>query len=185
MRFSSGPPAGPEPGAGTGPDLRSAGRGGTGVGAAVYLAVYRKGDVERLAVTDDPESSSGARWADFRTAAGAHAIGQCLLAQLDQVSSREHHARHPVPLITPFSVRSQDELRHCLDTVRCHRGSFLVRTYAQGTACSALPVQVGAAAGASALSLRTDELRRLRSVTDRLRRMAEATLTTLAFSVSI
>ncbi|MCL7489942.1 IclR family transcriptional regulator C-terminal domain-containing protein [Streptomyces sp. MCA2] len=111
--------------------------------------------------------------------------GQCLLAQLDQVSSREHHARHPVPLITPFSVRSQDELRHCLDTVRCHQGSFLVRTYAQGTACSALPVQVGAAAGASALSLRTDELRRLRSVTDRLRRMAEATLTTLAFSVSI
>jgi len=153
--------------------------------AAVYFAVYREGEVEVVAVTDDPARPPVVEWVDFRTTAHAHAIGQCLLAQLDEATRKEHLARHPVQSITPFSVRTEDDLLHRLDTVRRGHAAYERQEYALGTVCAAIPVQVGAAAATLAVSLPVDELRRLRSVTDRLRKMAEATLTTLAFSISI
>ncbi len=158
---------------------------GRELGAAVYFAVYREGEVEVVAVTDDPARPPVTEWVDFRATAHAHAIGQCLLAQLDEATRREHLARHPVQSITPFSVRTEDDLLHRLDTVRRGQVAYERQEYALGTVCSALPIQVGAAAATLAVSLPVDELRRLRSVTDRLRKMAEATLTTLAFSISI
>ncbi|MEU9118675.1 helix-turn-helix domain-containing protein [Streptomyces sp. NPDC048506] len=153
--------------------------------AAVYFAVYREGEVEMVAVTDDPERPPVEEWADFRTTAHAHAIGQCLLAQLDEASRKEHLSRYPVQSITPFSMRTEGDLLHRLDTVR--RGQVAVerQEYALGTVCSAIPIQVGAAAATLGVSLPSHELHRLRSVTERLRKMAETALTTLAFSISI
>ncbi len=153
--------------------------------AAVYFAVYRAGEVEVVAVSDDPERPPVEEWVDFRTTAHAHAIGQCLLAQLDDASRKEHLARYPVQSITPFSVRSEDDLLHRLDAVRRQNVAYEYQEYALGTVCSAIPIQVGAAAATLAVSLPVDEAHRLRSVTNRLRRMAEKTLTTLAFSISI
>ncbi|MFI0712623.1 IclR family transcriptional regulator [Streptomyces inhibens] len=158
---------------------------GRELGAAVYFAVYREGEVEVVAVTDDPERPPVEEWVDFRTTAHAHAIGQCLLAQLDEASRKEHLARHPVQSITPFSVRSEDDLLHRLDTVRRDHVAYERQEYALGTVCAAILIQVGAAAATLAVSLPAEELHRLRSVTDRLRKMAEAALTTLAFSISI
>lgn len=153
--------------------------------AAVYFAVYREGEVDVVAVTDDPERPPVEEWVDFRTTAHAHAIGQCLLAQIDEASRREHLSRYPVQSITPFSVRTEDDLVHRLDTVRRGQVAYERQEYALGTVCSAIPLQVGAAAATLAVSLPAGELHRLRSVTDRLRKMAESPLTTLAFSISI
>ncbi|AOP50820.1 transcriptional regulator [Streptomyces lydicus] len=153
--------------------------------AAVYFAVYREGEVDVVAVTDDPERPPVEEWADFRTTAHAHAIGQSLLAQIDEASRREHLSRYPVQSITPFSVRTEDDLLHRLDTVRRGQVAYESQEYALGTVCAAIPLQVGAAAATLAVSLPADELHRLRSVTARLRKMAESTLTTLAFSISI
>ncbi len=76
-------------------------------GAAVYVAVYREGEVEVVATTDDPARPPVEEWADFRSTAHAHAIGQCLLAQLDEATRKEHPARYPVQAMTPFSVPSE------------------------------------------------------------------------------
>ncbi|MCB5912235.1 IclR family transcriptional regulator [Streptomyces pinistramenti] len=153
--------------------------------AAVYFAVYREGEVELLAVSNAPGRPPVEEWVDFRATAHAHAIGQCLLAQLDEAARKEHLSRYPVQSITPFSVRTEDDLLHRLDTVRRCQVAYEHQEYALGTVCSAIPVQVGSAVAALAVSLPAGELHRLRSVTDRLRKMAEATLTTLAFSISI
>ncbi|MGW2630294.1 IclR family transcriptional regulator [Streptomyces chattanoogensis] len=153
--------------------------------AAVYFAVYREGEVEVVAVSDDPERPPVEEWADFRATAHAHAIGQCLLAQLDEATRREHLARYPVQSVTPFSVRTEDDLLFRLDTVRRGQVAYEEQEYALGTVCSAIPVQVGSVVAALAVSLPAHELHRLRNVTDRLRTMAETTLTTLAFSISI
>ncbi|MEU5210957.1 IclR family transcriptional regulator C-terminal domain-containing protein [Streptomyces sp. NPDC020742] len=158
---------------------------GRELGAAVYFAVYREGEVEVVAVSDDPGRPSVEEWVDFRSTAHAHAIGQCLLAQLDEAARREHLSRYPVQSTTPFSVRSEGELLYRLDTVRRCQVAYERQEYALGTVCSAIPVQVGAAAATLAVSLPVSELHRLRSVTDRLRIKAEAALTTLAFSISI
>ncbi|GAB7032214.1 IclR family transcriptional regulator C-terminal domain-containing protein [Streptomyces sp. NPDC021749] len=158
---------------------------GRELGAAVYFAVYREGEVEVVAVTDDPERPPVEEWVDFRSTAHAHAIGQCLLAQLDDATRKEHLARYPLQSITPFSLCTEGDLLRRLDTVRRGQAAYECQEYALGTVCAAIPVQVGAAVAALAISLPAEELHRLRSVTDRLRKMAEATLTTLAFSISI
>lgn len=158
---------------------------GRELNAAVYFAVYRDGEVDVVAVSDDPLRPPVEEWVDFRTTAHAHAIGQCLLAQLDEPTRKEHLSRYPVQSITPFSMRSEDDLLHRLDTVRRGNVAFERQEYALGTVCSAIPIQVGSAAAALAVSLPAEELHRLRSVTERLRIMAESTLTTLAFSISI
>ncbi|MDT0455605.1 hypothetical protein RM550_07615 [Streptomyces sp. DSM 41527] len=82
-------------------------------------------------------------------------------------------------------MRSADEMLHPADTVRGNHQAFTHQKYALGTARVALSAQVEAVGSVPVDSSPADELHRLRSVTDRLRKMAEAVLTTLAFSVSI
>ncbi|OKH99891.1 transcriptional regulator [Streptomyces sp. CB02923] len=158
---------------------------GKRIDAAVYFAVYREGEVEVVAATADPQRPPVEEWVDFRATAHAHAIGQCLLAQLDEQSRKDHLARHPVRSLTPHSVRCEDDLLHRLDAVRRAQVAYEQQEYALGTVCSAIPIQVGSAAATVAISLPASDAQRLHCVTDRLRRMAEATLTTLAFSISI
>ncbi|WP_052866459.1 IclR family transcriptional regulator [Streptomyces niger] len=158
---------------------------GREVGAAVYFAVYRAGEVEVLAVSDDPDRPPVAEWVDFRTTAHAHAIGQCLLAQLDEEARKDHLARYQVQSLTPHSVRSEDHLLHRLDTVRKSQLAVEREEYAVGTVCAAIPIHVGSAAATVALSLPAGEADRLPSVTEKVQRMAESTLMTLAFSISI
>lgn len=158
---------------------------GREVGAAVYFAVYREGEVEVVAVSDDPARPPVEEWADFRTTAHAHAIGQCLLAQLDEEARKDHLARHQVQSLTPHSVRSEDDLLHRLDTVRKYQLAVEREEYAVGTVCAAIPIHVGSAAATVAISLPAGEADRLPSVTEKVQRMAESTLMTLAFSISI
>ncbi|GGX05917.1 transcriptional regulator [Streptomyces noursei] len=158
---------------------------GRELGAAVYFAVYREGEVEVVAIADDAARPPVEEWVDFRSSAHTHAIGQCLLAQLDEASRKEHLARYPVQSITPFSVRSENDLLSRLATVRRGQVAYDHQEYALGTVCSAIPIRVGSAAATLAVSLPAKEVHRLQPVTDRLRKMAEGVLTTLAFSISI
>lgn len=158
---------------------------GRKVGAAIYFAIYHDGEVDVVAVSDDPLRPPVEEWADFRTTAHAHAIGQCLLAQLDEPARKDHLARHQVRSLTRNSVRSEDDLLHRLDTVRKAQLAYEHEEYALGTVCSAIPIQVGSAAATLALSLPAGEAERLPSVTEMVQRMAESTLMTLAFSISI
>ncbi|MFE7312615.1 IclR family transcriptional regulator [Streptomyces sp. NPDC057555] len=158
---------------------------GRELGAAVYFAVYREGEVEVVAITDDPARPPVEQWVDFRSTAHAHAIGQCLLAQLDEEARKEHLARYPVQSMTPFSVRSEGDLMNRLATVRRGQVAYERQEYALGTVCSAIPIRVGSAAAALAVSLPATEVHRLQTVTNRLRKKAERVLTTLAFSISI
>ncbi|MEV5593476.1 IclR family transcriptional regulator C-terminal domain-containing protein [Streptomyces sp. NPDC052496] len=87
--------------------------------------------------------------------------------------------------LTPYSVRCEGDLLRRLDAVRRAQVALEQQEYAVGTVCSAIPIQVGSAAATVAISLPASDAQRLHCVTDRLRRMEEATLTTLAFSISI
>ncbi|MFE3882679.1 hypothetical protein ACFXPQ_07110 [Streptomyces lydicus] len=124
-------------------------------------------------------------WVGFRATTPGHAIGQYLLARFDEASSEECPACRAGQAISPFSVRSVDELPRPADAVRGNHPAFAYREYVLGMACVALPAQVEVVGSVPVGSRPVGELQRLRSVTDRLRKMAEATLTTLAFSVSI
>lgn len=153
--------------------------------AAVYFAVYREGEVELSAVTSDPKRPPVEEWADFRSTAHAHAIGQCLLARLDDEPLKDHLSRYPVQAITPYTARGEGDLRHRLDAVRRTQVAYDRQEYVIGTVCSAIPIQVASAPATLAISLPAEEAGRLRVVTEQLRKMAEVTLTTLAFSISI
>ncbi|WP_324607933.1 IclR family transcriptional regulator C-terminal domain-containing protein [Streptomyces rimosus] len=110
--------------------------------------------------------------------------GQCLPAQLVEQARKDHLARCPVQPLTPCSVRTEGDLLYRLDSVCRAQVAYEQEKYAFGTVSSAIPIQVGPAAAVMAISLPAGDAQRLHCVTDRLRRMAEATLATLAFSVS-
>ncbi|MGW1890352.1 IclR family transcriptional regulator [Streptomyces sp. NPDC002004] len=155
------------------------------LGVPVYFAVYRDGDIEVLAVADTPGNPAVQEWADFRETGHAHAIGQCLLSQLDEDARRDHLDRYPVQSITPYSVRDGHTFLRRLEGQRCSRTFVERQEYALGTVCAALPVSVGHAAAAMAISLPAHQADRLLPTA----RMLEAKIgelpAGLTFSISI
>ena len=77
------------------------------IGAPVYFGMYRGGEIELVAVSDTPEAPAVREWADFRETGHAHAIGQCLLSQLDGKALGDHLDRHPLRPLTSNSVRDR------------------------------------------------------------------------------
>lgn len=71
------------------------------LGAPVYFALYRDGEIHVVDVADDPGRPAVQPWADLRATGHAHAIGQCLLGQLSEEERRDHLARHPPVGLTP------------------------------------------------------------------------------------
>ncbi|MBP0459438.1 IclR family transcriptional regulator [Streptomyces montanisoli] len=160
------------------------------VGAPVYFAVYREGEIELVSVADAPETPAVDEWADFRATGHAHAIGQCLLSQLDGATRRDHLDRYPVWSLTPHSVRSRGALLTrlaALDrTARDPLRPVIERQeYALGTVCAALPIAVGPAAATMAISVPLDREDELLPTVERLRREISTLLTSGTFSISI
>ncbi|MEV0319864.1 IclR family transcriptional regulator [Streptomyces sp. NPDC050658] len=153
------------------------------LGAAVYFATYEDGEVNLVARAEGPRTPGVEQWADFRRTAHAHAVGQCLLAQLDREARRDHLARHPVEHLTPYTYREESTLLRRLSALR--RGAPVLerRQYAAGTVCAAVPITVGTVPAAVALSLPAHLDHLLEHRSSLLQRHAESTLTTLAFSV--
>ncbi|MGW1586583.1 IclR family transcriptional regulator [Streptomyces sp. NPDC002386] len=123
------------------------------IGAPVYYAMYQAGEIEVMCVSDSRETPAVEEWADFRETGHAHAIGQCLLSQLDEEARRDHLNRYPVRSLTPYSVRDNHALLRRL--ARTPRMEPVVerQEYALGTVCAAIPITVGTTAATMAISL--------------------------------
>ncbi len=155
------------------------------VGAPVYFAVYREGEIEVVGVSDTPGSPACEEWADFRETGHAHAIGQCLLGQLDESARRDYYDRHPVEAITPYTVRDLRSLENRIGALGRMQPVIERQEYALGTVCAAIPITAGDAAATMAISLPLHQQDRLLYVVDRLRSEVGALLSTLSFSISI
>ncbi|MGW7456972.1 IclR family transcriptional regulator [Streptomyces sp. NPDC054797] len=155
------------------------------VGAPVYFAVYREGEIEVVGVSDTPSRPACEEWADFRATGHAHAIGQCLLGQLDEKTRKDHYDRHPVEAVTPHTVRDQRSLEHRIGALGRMQPVIERQEYALGTVCAAIPITAGDTAATMAISLPLHEQERLLYVVNRLRSEVGALLSTLSFSISI
>jgi DNA-binding IclR family transcriptional regulator len=155
------------------------------IGAPVYYAMYRDGEIEVLCVSDTPGSPAVEEWADFRETGHAHAIGQCLLAQLDEDVRRDHLDRYPVRSLTPYTVRDSQSLVRRLDRMRRTEQVVERQEYALGTVCAAIPITLGATAATMAISLPSHQADRLPAAARQLQTEVGRLLGSLALSISI
>ncbi|MEW2412277.1 helix-turn-helix domain-containing protein [Streptomyces sp. NPDC046866] len=155
------------------------------VGAPVYFAVFREGEIEVVGVSDTPDDPAVEEWADFRATGHAHAIGQCLLAQLDEATRKDYYDRHPVEAITAYTVRDQRALEARIASLGRMQPVMEYQEYALGTVCAAIPITAGDTAATMAISLPLHQEDRLPSVVNRLQSEVGALLSTLSFSISI
>ncbi|MFJ9540053.1 IclR family transcriptional regulator [Streptomyces sp. NPDC101225] len=155
------------------------------LGAPVYYAVYREGEIEVVCVSDTPGNPAVEEWADFRETAHAHAVGQCLLSQLDETARRDHLDRYPVRPLTPYTVRDNQALLRRLERANRREPVTERQEYALGTVCAAIPITVGTAAGTMAISLPAHQADRLVPAVEQLQREIGQLLGSLALSISI
>ncbi|GGT38071.1 transcriptional regulator [Streptomyces kurssanovii] len=155
------------------------------IGVPVYFALYREGEIDIVAVSDTPYAPAVPEWADFRETGHAHAIGQCLLGQLDESSRRDHLSRHPVQPVTPYTVRDGRTMLERLAARGSMEPVVERQEYALGTVCAAIPITLGCHAATMAISLPLDQEARLLPAVEQLRSGIGGLLGSLAFSISI
>ncbi|MEU9267757.1 IclR family transcriptional regulator C-terminal domain-containing protein [Streptomyces sp. NPDC048251] len=155
------------------------------IGVPVYYARYRDGEIEIMCVSDTPGNPAVEEWADFGETAHAHAIGQCLLSQLDEDARRDHLARYPAESITPYTVRDNHALLRRLERMRRMEPVVERQEYALGTVCAAVPITVGTTASTMAISLPAHHADRLLPAARQLQSEIGRLLGSLAISISI
>ncbi|MEV8552420.1 helix-turn-helix domain-containing protein [Streptomyces glaucescens] len=155
------------------------------IGAPVYYAIYREGEIEVMCVSDTPGNPAVEEWADFRETGHAHAIGQCLLSQLGDAARRDHLERHPVQSLTPYTVRDSRTLLQRLERLGRMEPVIERQAYALGTVCAAIPITVGATAATIAISLPCHQEDRLVPAARRLQSEIGRLPGSLALSISI
>ncbi|MFB7497332.1 IclR family transcriptional regulator [Streptomyces sp. NPDC056161] len=155
------------------------------IGVPVYYAAYREGEIEIMCISDSPGTPAVEEWADFRETGHAHAIGQCLLSQLDEAARRDHLDRHPVQSITPYTVRDDHSLLRRLERVRRMTPVAERQEYALGTVCAAIPITIGTTAATMAISVPFHQAGRLLPAVELLQAEITRHLGTLAISISI
>ncbi|MFI5756107.1 IclR family transcriptional regulator [Streptomyces sp. NPDC051569] len=155
------------------------------IGAPVYFAVYHEGEIDLVSVADSPAAPTAYEWADLRETAHAHAIGQCLLSQLDEESRLDHLDRHPVRPRTPHSVPDRSTLLERLGSLGRMEPVVERQEYALGTVCAAVPVALGSTAGAVAISVPLHQQDRLLPAVEWLHREIDSLLTAGIVSISI
>ena len=155
------------------------------IGVPVYYAVYRDGEIEVLCVADSPSTPAVEEWADFRETGHAHAIGQCLLSQLDEDARRDHLDRYPVQPLTPYTVRDNHSLLRRLERIRRMEPVTERQEYALGTVCAAIPLTLGTTAATMAISLPAHQADRLLPAARQLQAEIGALLGSLALCISM
>ncbi|MFI7499453.1 IclR family transcriptional regulator [Streptomyces sp. NPDC049687] len=131
------------------------------IGVPVYYARYHDGEIEVMCVSDTPGNPAVEEWADFRETGHAHAIGQCLLSQLDEDARRDHLDRYPVQPVTRYTVRDNHTLLGRLERIGRMEPVVERQEYALGTVCAAIPITLGATVGTMAISLPARQADRL------------------------
>lgn len=155
------------------------------LGVPVYYAVYREGEIEVMCVSDSPGTPAVEEWADFRETGHAHAIGQCLLSQLDEDARRDHLDRYPVQPLTPYTVRDNHSLLRRLERIRRMEPVTERQEYALGTVCAAIPLTLGTTAATMAISLPAHQADRLLPAVRQLQAEIGALLGSLALCISM
>ncbi|MFH8494097.1 IclR family transcriptional regulator [Streptomyces coeruleorubidus] len=155
------------------------------LGVPVYYAVYREGEIELMCVSDTPANPAVEEWADFRETGHAHAIGQCLLSQLDEEARRDHLDRYPVQALTPYTVRDNHSLLRRLERVRRMEPVTERQEYALGAVCAAIPLTLGTTAATMAISLPAHQEHRLLPAARQLQSEIGSLLGSLALSISM
>ncbi|MFE3328736.1 IclR family transcriptional regulator [Streptomyces sp. NPDC059176] len=155
------------------------------LGVPVYFAVYREGEIELVAVADSPYAPALSGRPDIRETGHAHALGQCLLSQLDERGRKDHLDRYPVQAITPYTVRDRRTLLERLGGLGRMQPVVERQEYALGTVCAAIPVAAGPMAAALAISVPLHQEDRLLPAVEQLRLGVESLLNPFAFSISI
>ncbi|GHB58229.1 transcriptional regulator [Streptomyces xanthochromogenes] len=155
------------------------------IGVPVYFALYREGEIEIAGVADTPAAPAVEEWADFRETGHAHAIGQCLLSQLDERTREDYLDRHPVEAITPFTVRDRHTLSERLAATERMQPVVERQEYALGTVCAAIPITAGSSAATIAISVPLHQEERLLPAIEQLRGEVGGLFRSLAFSISI
>ncbi|MEU1849272.1 helix-turn-helix domain-containing protein [Streptomyces sp. NPDC019990] len=155
------------------------------LGVPVYYALYREGEIELVCLSDSPVSPAVEEWADFRETGHAHAIGQCLLSQLDEDARRDHLDRYPVQPLTPYTVRDNHSLLRRLERVRRMKPVTERQEYAVGTVCAAIPLTLGGTAATMAISLPAHQADRLLPAARQLQDEIGRRLGSLALSISM
>ncbi|WP_442818951.1 IclR family transcriptional regulator [Streptomyces sp. NBC_01235] len=155
------------------------------IGVPVYYARYHDGEIEIMCVSDTPGNPAVEEWADFRETGHAHAIGQCLLSQLDEDARRDHLDRYPAQAITPYTVRDDHTLLRRLERMRRMDPVVERQEYALGTVCAAIPITVGTTAATMAISLPSHHADRLLPAARQLQNEVGRLLGSLAVSISI
>ncbi|MEV6762335.1 IclR family transcriptional regulator C-terminal domain-containing protein [Streptomyces sp. NPDC051105] len=155
------------------------------IGAPVYYAMYRDGEIEVVCVSDSPSNPAVEEWADFRETGHAHAVGQCLLFQLDENTRRDHLDRYPLQPLTPYTVRDDHALLRRLERTRRMAPLVERQEYALGTVCAAIPITVGTTAATVAISLPLHQADRLLPAARQLQTEVGRHLGSLAIAISI
>ncbi|MFD8231182.1 IclR family transcriptional regulator [Streptomyces sp. NPDC059696] len=155
------------------------------LGVPVYYAVYREGEIEVMCVSDTPVNPAVEEWADFRETGHAHAIGQCLLSQLDEDARRDHLDRYPVQPLTPYTVRDNHSLLRRLERIRRMEPVTERQEYALGAVCAAIPLTLGSTAATMAISLPAHQADRLLPAARQLQVEIGRVLGSLALSISM
>ncbi|WP_268977495.1 IclR family transcriptional regulator [Streptomyces mexicanus] len=155
------------------------------IGVPIYYARYRDGEIEILCVSETPSNPAVHEWADFRETGHAHAIGQCLLSQLDEAARRDHVDRYPVQSLTPYTVRDDHTLLRRLERIERMQPVTERQEYVLGTICAAVPLTVGDAAATIALSLPVHQSERLLPAARQLQREMGRRVGSLALAISI
>lgn len=155
------------------------------IGAPVYCAVYREGEIELIAVADNPATPAVDEWVSFRETGHAHAIGQCLLSQLDEKAREDHLDRHPVRPLTRYSVRDRSAFLERLRSLERMEPVIERQEYALGTVCAAIPITAGFTAAAMAISVPLEQEDRLLPAVEQLRGEVASLLRSFVFSISI
>ncbi|MEU9572132.1 IclR family transcriptional regulator C-terminal domain-containing protein [Streptomyces massasporeus] len=155
------------------------------LGVPVYYAVYREGEIEVMCVSDSPGTPAVEEWADFRETGHAHAVGQCLLSQLDEEARRDHLDRYPVQPLTPYTVRDTHSLLRRLERIRRMEPVTERQEYALGTVCAAIPLTLGTTAATMAISLPAHQADRLLPAARQLQAEIGAMLGSLALCISM
>ncbi|MFE7398491.1 IclR family transcriptional regulator [Streptomyces sp. NPDC057557] len=155
------------------------------IGVPVYCAVYREGEIELIAVADNPTTPAVDEWASFRETGHAHAIGQCLLSQLDEKAREDHLDRHPVRPLTRYSVRDRSAFLERLRSLERMEPVIERQEYALGTVCAAIPITAGFNAAAMAISVPLEHEDRLLPAVEQLRGEVASLLRSFVFSISI
>ncbi|WP_403549787.1 IclR family transcriptional regulator [Streptomyces iakyrus] len=155
------------------------------LGVPVYYAVYREGEIEVRCVSDTPGNPAVEEWADFRETGHAHAIGQCLLSQLDEEARRDHLDRYPVQPLTPYTVRDNHSLLRRLERIRRMEPVTERQEYALGAVCAAIPLTLGTTAATMAISLPAHQADRLLPAARQLQTEIGRVLGSLALSITM